>query len=82
MAPSTASVLILIMASISGGMFSERAFNSISAVLAVILPTLVSVACKFDKFRSLPIAWWSNRPHFLGFTFGAINLACVADGIV
>ena len=54
-------------------MFSERAFNSISIVLAAILPTLVSVACKFNNFKSLPLAWRLSCPHFLGFTFGVIN---------
>ena len=44
------------------GVFSDRVFNSISIVLAVILPTLVSVACKFDNFKSLPFAWRSRRP--------------------
>ena len=55
------------------GVFSEWAFNSIYVVLVVILPTLVSVACKFDNFESLPLAWWSNCPHISGFTFGVIN---------
>ena len=55
------------------GVFSEWTFNSIYVVLVVILPTLVSVACKFDNFKSLPLAWWSNCPHISGFTFGVIN---------
>lgn len=67
------SVFILIIASISSGVFSEWAFNSIYVVLVVILPTLVSVACKFDNFKSLPLAWRSNCPHISGFTFGVIN---------
>ena len=60
------------IASISMGCL-ERAFNSISVVLAVILATLVSVAYKFDNFKSLPLAWWSSRSHISGFTFGVIN---------
>ena len=55
------------------GVFSEWAFNSIYVVLVVILPTLVSVACKFDNFKSLPLAWRSSCPHISGFTFGVIN---------
>lgn len=66
-------LIILIIASISSGVFSEWAFNSIYFVLAVILPTLVSVACKFGNFKSLPLAWRSNCPHISGFTFGVIN---------
>ena len=67
------SVFILIIASISSGLFSEWAFNSIYVVLAVILPTLVSAACKFDNFKSLPLAWRSSCTHISGFTFGVIN---------
>lgn len=66
------SVFILIIASMSSGVF-RAAFNSISVVLAVILLTLVSVAYKFDNFKSLPLAWRSSRPHISGFTFSVIN---------
>ena len=60
------SVFILIIASISSVVFSEWAFNSIYVVLVVILPTLVSVAFKFDNFKSLPLAWRQTVPIFQG----------------
>ena len=74
------SVFILIIASISSGLFSEWAFNSIYVVLVVILPTLVTVACKFDNFKSLPLAWRSSCPHISGFTFGLINRSLFGTG--
>ena len=60
------SVFILIIASISSGLFSEWAFNSIYVVLAVILPTLVSVACKFDSLNLCPLHGGQAVPIFQG----------------
>ena len=52
---------------------SARAFNNISVVFAVILPTFVSVVCKLDNLRSLPLVCRSRRPQISGFTFGVIS---------
>ena len=70
---ANASVFIRTMLSTSTFPSSARAFNNISVVFAVILPTFVSVVCKLDNLRSLPLVCRSRRPQISGFTFGVIS---------
>lgn len=70
---ANASAFIRTVLSTSTLPSSARAFNNISVVCAVILPTFVSVVCKFDNFRSLPLVCRSRRPQISGFTFGMIS---------
>ena len=75
MCPSSANASVFIRTMLSTSTFpsSVRAFNNISVVFAVILPTFVSVVCKLDNLRSLPLVYRLRRPHISGFTFGVIS---------
>lgn len=70
---ANATVFIRTMLSTSSFRSSARAFNNISVVFAVILPTFVGVVCKLDNLKSLPLVYQSKRPQISGFTFGVIS---------
>ena len=75
MCPRSASapVFIRIMLSRWSLLFSAWAFNNRFVVCAVILPTFVSVACKLDNLRSLPLVCRLRHPQISGFTFRVIS---------